>query len=117
MGRPWQFDRHAIHDGHENAYSLTKDGVLLGLKTLIKEGEKLCNSTRVYLVDGIKFLNGMKHQHMCYALIPRKDKEGTSEVPLEVLGLLSKYGDVIFDNVLEGLPPIRQINLQIDLIP
>ena len=69
------------------------------MKPLIKEGEKVCNSARLFLVDGRKFLDGMKHQHMCYALIPRKDKEDSSEVPLEVLGLLSEYGDVIFDNV------------------
>ena len=54
---------------------------------MIKEGEKVCNSARVCLVDGRTFLEGMKHQHMCYALIPRKDKEGSSEIPLEVLGL------------------------------
>ena len=54
---------------------------------------------------------------MCYALIPRKDKEGSSEIPIEVLDLLSEYGDVISDNVLKGLPPVRQISHQIDLIP
>ena len=59
----------------------------------------------------------MKHHHMCYALIPRKDKEGSIEVPLEVLGLLSEYGDVISDNVLEGLLLIRKISHQIYLVP
>ena len=59
----------------------------------------------------------MKHQHICYALIPRKDEEGSSEVPLDVLGLLSEYGDVISDNVPEGFPPIRKIIHQIDLVP
>ena len=59
----------------------------------------------------------MKHQHMWYALISRKDKEGSSEVPLEVSGLLSEYGDVISDNVLEGLSPTRKISHQIDLVP
>ena len=54
---------------------------------------------------------------MCYALIPRKDKEGSSEIPLEFLDLLSEYGDVISDNVPEGLPPVRKISHQIDLIP
>ena len=54
---------------------------------------------------------------MCYALIPRKDKEGSSEIPLEVSDLLSEFGDVISDNVLEGLSPVRQISHQIDLIP
>ena len=54
---------------------------------------------------------------MCYASIPRKDKEGSSEIPLEVLGLLSESGDVISDNVLEGFLPIRKISHQIDLVP
>ena len=27
LGRPWQFDRNAVHDGHANTYTLTKDGV------------------------------------------------------------------------------------------
>ena len=27
LGRMWKFDRHAIHDGHANTYSLMKDGV------------------------------------------------------------------------------------------
>ena len=110
LGRPWQFDRHVLHDGHANTYSLTKDGVHHKLKPIIREGEKVCNSARIYLFDGIKFLDDMKHQRMCYALILRKDKEGSSEIPLEVSYLLSEFGDVISDNVLEGLPPVRQIN-------
>ena len=71
----------------------------------------------VCLVDGRNFLDGMKHQHMCYALILRKDTEGSSEITLEVLGLLSEYGDVISGNVPEGLPPVRKISHQIDLVP
>ncbi|WP_141201780.1 hypothetical protein, partial [Paludifilum halophilum] len=82
-----------------------------------KEGEKVCSSARICLVDGRKFSDGMKHQHMCYALIPRKDKEGSSEMPLEVSDLLGEFGDIISDNVSDGLPPVRQINHQIDLIP
>ena len=64
----------------------------------------------VCLVDEKILLDGMKHQRMCYALIPRKDKEGRSEFPLEVSYLLSEFGDVICDNVLEGLPPVRKIS-------
>ena len=70
LGRSWQFDRHVVHDGHANTYSLTKDGVHHKLKPMIKEGEKVCSSARICLVDGRKFLDGMKHQRMCYALIP-----------------------------------------------
>lgn len=62
-------------------------------------------------------MDGMKHQHVCYALIPKMDKEGGREVPVEVSSLLSEYGDIISDNVLEGLPPVTQISHQIDLVP
>ena len=108
---------YAVHDGHANTYSLTKDIVCHKLKSLIKEGEKVCSSARVCLVNQRKFLDGMKHQHMCYALIPRKDKEGNSEIPLQVSVLLSEYWDVISNNVLEGLPLVRKISHQIDLVP
>ena len=87
------------------------------MKPIIKEGEKVCSSTRICLADGRKFLDGMKHQCICYALIPRKDKEGSSEILLEVSDLLSEFGDIISDNVLEGLSLVRQISHQIDLIP
>ena len=83
---------------------------------MIKECEKVCSSGKVCLVDGRKFLDGMKHQQILYAFIPREDKEGSSEVQLEVLGLLSEYGDVIFDNVPEGLPQLRKISHQIYLV-
>ena len=97
-------------------HTLTKDGVRHKLKPMIKEGENVCSSARICLVDGRKFLDGIKHQRMCYALIPRKDKEGSSEIPLEVSDLLSEFGDVISDNVPEALPPVRKINHQMDLI-
>ena len=54
---------------------------------------------------------------MCYALILGRDKEGSSEIPPKVSGLLSEYGDVISDNVPKELPLVRQISHQIDLIP
>ena len=96
--------RHVVHDGHENTYSLINDGIFHKLKPMTREGEKVCSSVRICLVDGGNFLDGMKHQCMCYDLIPRKDKEGSSEIPLEVLDLLSEFGDVISDNVPKGLP-------------
>lgn len=108
LGRPWHFDRHVVHDGHANTYSLTKDGFCHKQKPMIKEGEKVCSSARICFVEGRKFLDGMNHQRMCYALIPRKEKEVSSEIPPKVLDLLSDFGDIISDNVPEGLPPVRK---------
>lgn len=93
-----------------------KDGVCHKLKPLKKAEEKVCNSAIIFYVDGRKFLEGMKHEHVCYALIPIMDKEGSEEVPVEVFGLLNEFQDIVFDNVPEGLPPVRKISHQINLI-
>ena len=34
LGRPWQFDRKAKHDGFKNMYSLEKDGRIYTLAPL-----------------------------------------------------------------------------------
>ena len=51
LGRLWQFDKHAIHDGHVDTYTLTKDGVKHKLKSLKEIDEKVCSGTRVCVVD------------------------------------------------------------------
>jgi hypothetical protein len=45
LGRPWQFDRKAIHDGFRNRFTIVKDGktitlVLLSPKQVYDEIEK-----------------------------------------------------------------------------
>ena len=44
LGRPWQYDRHALYDGHENTYTFVKDGVKIKLVPLpanaFDEGKK-----------------------------------------------------------------------------
>ena len=44
------------------------------------------------------------------------DKEDSEKVLVEVSGLLNKFQDIVSDNVPEGLPPMRRISHQIDLI-
>ena len=51
LGRPWQFDRHVVHDGRENTYTLTKDGVKHKLKPLKEKEEKLCSVSIICFVD------------------------------------------------------------------
>ena len=77
---------------------------------MIKEGEKVCRSARICHVDGRKFWDGMKHQPMCYALNPGRDKQGSSEIPPKVSHLLSEYGDVISDNFPKELPLVRKFS-------
>jgi hypothetical protein len=31
LGRPWQYDRHTMHDGKHNTYTFKKDGIIITL--------------------------------------------------------------------------------------
>ena len=41
LGSSWQFDRHVVHDGCANTYSLTKDKMKHKLKSLMETNEKV----------------------------------------------------------------------------
>lgn len=41
------------------------------MKPLKEIEEKVCSNARICLVDGRKFLEGMKHDHMCFDLIKK----------------------------------------------
>ncbi|XP_059075481.1 uncharacterized protein LOC131875388 [Cryptomeria japonica] len=109
LGRPWLFDCHAVHDGYANTYSLTKDGVQHRLKQLKETEEKVCSNARICLVDGRKFLDGMKHEHLCFVLIPKANKEEVEDIPVAIADLLDEFQDIVSDDVPNSLPPVRKI--------
>lgn len=117
LGRTWQFDRHVVHDGQENTYTLTKDGVKHKLKSLKGKEEKVCSATRICFVDGKEFLKGMKHEHVCFSIIPKDSKEEVEEAPVEVENMLREFFDIVSYNVPDGLPPMTKIGHQMNLVP
>jgi hypothetical protein len=38
LGRPWQYDRKAIHDGVKNKYTIVKDGKTITLASYTQTG-------------------------------------------------------------------------------
>ncbi|GKU97098.1 hypothetical protein SLEP1_g10278 [Rubroshorea leprosula] len=91
LGRPLQFDRKAIHDGHANTYSFVNDGVKVKL-TPLKPEETL------------------EKKDEDKALISRSTFQKLhQESRIACLLLLSK--------ILHGLPPMRDIQHAIDFIP
>ena len=90
LGKPWQFDRHAIH-GHANTYTLTKDGVKHKLKPLQEMNEKVCSVAMVCVVDGRMFLDTMRHEHVCFSIVPKDGKIEVEEVPAKVVNLLEEF--------------------------
>ena len=44
----------------------------------------VCSAARVCVVDGKKFLDTMRHEDVCFAIVPKEGKIEVEEVPADV---------------------------------
>ncbi|XP_074318295.1 uncharacterized protein LOC141655095 [Silene latifolia] len=137
LGRPWEFDQDSIHHGKENTYSFkfaSKRVILSPLPPTIKPTtlpSMVEPSKEILLINGAEILQELKGEGDVYALVVMGlvkgvgcDREGHGQqvmakegVSREVQELLDSYEDVFPNEIPSGLPPLRGIEHQIDLIP
>ena len=117
---------NAQHAGKENIYRLEKGGVRYTLLPL-----KVENRSKARQKEGRSFLtitqsekelvDDLKESRVVHALIVKTvmsvDEGSSGEIPEEVKCVLDEFGEVIPDDLPEGLPPLRDIQHQIDLVP
>ena len=53
---------------------------------------------------------------MCFSIVPKDGKVEVEELLKKIVDLLEEFLDIVSDNVPDGLPPIRKISHQMDLI-
>ena len=82
------------------------------LKPLKEKEEKVCSATRICFFDGKEFLKGIKHEHMCFSIIPKDRKEEIEEVPTKVVDMLGNFFYIVSNNVPDGFPPMSKIRFQ-----
>jgi hypothetical protein len=111
LGRPWKYAKKVMHDGGKNTYTFWKDGSKVILLTL-KDGKKIEN-----MLLEREFVKETKETRFCYALIVQKGSVEDIPIPTEVAKLLEEYVDVIPNELPDGVPPKRDIQHHIDLIP
>lgn len=112
LGRPWQYDRQAIHDDRHNTYTFMKsDGQHIFWPTGEDKASSMVLSTKKMI----------KNIHMIgayFALIAREaQKYKLMKWARDVKRLLSEYADVTPVELSSGLPLDRGIDHHIDLIP
>ncbi|XP_057249992.1 uncharacterized protein LOC130591095 [Beta vulgaris subsp. vulgaris] len=115
LGRPWQFDRHMKYDGRTNVCIATVGGKRTTLKPLPSPIPK----KGTLLVSAKEIEKELEEEHEGYLLMA-KEVEGEQQpykVPKHLEHVLDEYSDVFPQDLPPGLPPIRGIEHQIDLVP
>ncbi|CAL9224494.1 unnamed protein product, partial [Arabidopsis halleri] len=133
LGRPWQYDRDVSHNGKTNVYSFVFDNrriVLLPnhetsslpLSNLDKVGGgkevAVSHSDKVLLCSTTTFEEEFKDTGFAVVLLSSVTIKGvTPQLVPWVEDLLREFFDVFPADLPTGLPPLRDIQHQIDFVP
>ncbi|XP_056858202.1 uncharacterized protein LOC130507517 [Raphanus sativus] len=146
LGRPWQYDKRALHDGFTNRYTFAhkekqvtlapmtpqevhQDQMLLKRrredakaagKTLLLEETKQVSKLNLFATA--KDIKTAVIEQSNFILVVYKELLSSTtnlapEIPEEIECLLQEYKDVFPEDNPIGLPPIRGIEHQIDFVP
>ncbi|XP_042432727.1 uncharacterized protein LOC122019314 [Zingiber officinale] len=118
LERPWQFDRKTQHDGFKNTYAFVKDGkkIILGpsrMKGIVKPSKEEGNN----MLSQTQLEDAMNESFAAFALVVLEENEESNIISLQVQPLLQEFTDVVPEEIPPGLPPMRNIQHCIDLIP
>lgn len=120
LGRPWQYDIDATHKGRQNIYIFKWKGkriavVPIGIKLETPKNE---GKAFISLVNSHQEFNSCTQESgAAFALVVKGvEEESKQEVPELVKPLLKEF-EKLAENLPDSLPPLRNIQHQIDLIP
>ncbi|GJZ52252.1 reverse transcriptase domain-containing protein [Tanacetum coccineum] len=119
LGRPWQYDRRVIHDGYKNTYSFITNGVRVVLTPLKPKTLLPCVKEKdVSFISGACIEKQMFESQMGYVLVVMEESRSriVEHNPL-VRTILEDFKDVIPNEIPTGLPPMREVQHCIDLVP
>ncbi|KAK8554939.1 hypothetical protein V6N13_016193 [Hibiscus sabdariffa] len=133
LGRPWQYDKKAMHDGFTNRYSFMHAGKKITLAPLTPSQVHEDQASLKRNIDAAKSKKKMvvyassKEIRKCLSsqqtvlILLFKDScllaELPADLPAPIVSLLQEYDDVFPEETPKGLPPLRGIEHQIDFIP
>lgn len=119
LGRPWQYDRAVQHDDRTNSYSFMFEGTKITLvpKKQQQEDSKLEEIEELKTSLSLKeFVKEVEDEPEVFLLIGRESSEEV-EIPEEVKPVLEEFEDVFPEELPKELPPLRDIQHQIDVVP
>ncbi|GKC12050.1 transposon ty3-I gag-pol polyprotein [Tanacetum coccineum] len=119
LGRPWQHDVDSTHQGKSNMYFFKWSRKTIAMLPLgvVSLKKKLESKTLVTLVASPKeFQAKRKETGVSYALVVKGIEDVMENAILAVVKpLLAEFGKIVTDDTPYALPPLRNIQHQIDL--
>ncbi|XP_074288512.1 uncharacterized protein LOC141613668 [Silene latifolia] len=124
LGRPWEFDKNSVHQGRSNTYTFKQGSRKITLTPLPPNQKNYGSSSVTDGLNGVLFLSEaemikeiQQEQHVLILLSKEINEDVEHQLTAEVRPLLEQYQDVFPAELPSGLPPLRLIQHQIDLLP
>lgn len=130
LGRPWQYDRDAVHRGKANTYSFEFENRTITLLPSKEQPEPSSRadttasparspSTKTLLtLPKYDFEKQIVNADIIWALVATSSPAPvTEEPPVAFSPLLTEFTDVFPAELPSDLPPLRDIQHHIDLVP
>ncbi|PKU66848.1 putative mitochondrial protein [Dendrobium catenatum] len=115
LGRPWQFDKGTIHNGTSNTYSFNhnKHQIVLLPSPIVEEVD---NSVTA-LFNRTLFAQELKvAQHGLFVMLVEENPQQET-IPEIIQPLLQQFEDMFSSEFPSGLPPMRDVQHHMELIP
>ncbi|XP_019168246.1 PREDICTED: uncharacterized protein LOC109163967 [Ipomoea nil] len=118
LGRPCQFDVDATHRGRQNAYEFLWNNKKIVIPPATWDEAKDKRTCAITLSNRWKeFLNEARKSKIILVLVAKEQIFETNVIPCELHSLLKEFSDVVPEDLPDGLPPLRDVQHQIDLVP
>ncbi|KAH9668899.1 hypothetical protein KPL70_021564 [Citrus sinensis] len=114
LGRPRQYDRNVVHDGKRNTYNFMFNNTKIVL--LPNKEFTLQQDLGNYLLGKKQFIDVVAETKRVYILLG-KESNSDSKIPEAVTPIIAEFQDLFPNELPQGLPPLRDIQYQIDLVP
>ncbi|XP_058068206.1 uncharacterized protein LOC131217311 [Magnolia sinica] len=118
LGRPWIYDKDVTHKGRKNTYSFIYKGKPITLNPMKDDKLEEAKSAST-LLSMARFMEESRERGIMYALVRCKINpiDNVFAQQPDILDILSQFQDLVPDELPSELPPMRDIQHVIDLVP
>ncbi|KAL5569941.1 hypothetical protein UlMin_026516 [Ulmus minor] len=118
LGRPWQYDKGAIYDGRKNTYEFTwADRKITLLPTIRSTSFETPQQPTMIIKQPRVFYTHMLQNHATWIVINKgfESQKPSSNDP-DITNLLQQFADLSPRELPASLPPLHNVQHQIDFI-